>query len=177
MYNVMYDSKVILEESPLGLITNESDFSKDLTLVRSNEGKVEKSYTANRIKRSNVEYKANQIECTYETPKKERMTITMQVSNNDIALKYGLSMLPWAKRCIVEKELTGFNFPEFTTTFLTPQATPMIGWERTKPSYEEEYVADDKLSAPSKYGVGYTFPALFLPETLQPELHPWQKSL
>lgn len=161
VYNVMYDSKVILEESPLGLITNESDFSKDLTLVRSNESKVEKCYTANRIKRSYVEYSANQIECTYETPKKERITITMQVSNNDIALKYGLSMLPWAKRCIVEHELTGFNFPEFTTTFLTPQATPMIGWERTKPSYEEEYVADDKLSAPSKYGVGYTFPALF----------------
>ena len=161
VYNVMYDSKIILEESPLGLITNESDFSKDLTLVRSDESKVEKSYTANRIKRSNVEYRANQIECTYETPKKERMTITMQVSNNDIALKYGLSMLPWAKRCIVEQELTGFNFPEYTTTFLTPQATPMIGWERTKPSYEEEYIADDKLSAPSKYGVGYTFPALF----------------
>ncbi len=161
LYNVMYDSKLILEESPLGLITNESDFSKDLKLIDTKQQAVSKSYTANRIKRSKVDYSANQIVCTYETPKRERMSITMQVSNNDIALKYGLSMLPWAKRCIVEKELTGFNFPEFTTTFITPQATPMIGWERTKPSYEEEYVADDKLSKPSKYGVGYTFPALF----------------
>ena len=160
-YSVTYDSKVILEASPLGLITNESDFSKGLTIVDVKEQAVSKSYTANRIKRSQVEYNANQVVITYETAKKERMTLTMQVSNNDIALKYGLALLPWAKRCIVEKELTGFNFPEFTTTFITPQATPMIGWERTKPSYEEEYIADDRLSAPSKYGVGYTFPALF----------------
>ena len=160
-YSVTYDSKVILEASPLGLITNESDFSKGLTIIDVKEQPISKSYTANRIKRSQVEYNANQVVITYETAKKERMTLTMQVSNNDIALKYGLALLPWAKRCIVEQELTGFNFPEFTTTFITPQATPMIGWERTKPSYEEEYVADDKLSAPSKYGVGYTFPALF----------------
>ncbi len=160
-YDVMYDSKVILEKSPLGLITNESDFSKDLTLVETKQQPISKSYTADRIKRSKVDYNANQVICTYETPKKERIILTMQVSNHDIALKYGLTLLPWAKRCIVEKELTGFNFPAFTTTFLTPQANPMSGWERTKPSYEEEYVADEKLSTPSKYGVGYTFPALF----------------
>ena len=161
VYNVLYDTKVILEESPLGLITNESDFSKGLKLVDVKEDSVAKSYTANRIKRSKIDYSANQVVCTFETPRREKIIVTMQVSNNNIALKYGLALLPWAKRCIVERELTGFNFPDFTTTFLTPQATPMIGWERTKPSYEEEYVADDKLSTPSKYGVGYTFPALF----------------
>ena len=161
VYNVLYDTKVILEESPLGLITNESDFSKGLKLVDVKEDSVAKSYTANRIKRSKIDYSANQVVCTFETPRREKIIVIMQVSNNNIALKYGLALLPWAKRCIVERELTGFNFPDFTTTFLTPQATPMIGWERTKPSYEEEYVADDKLSTPSKYGVGYTFPALF----------------
>ena len=42
----------------------------------------------------------------------------------------------------------------------------MIGWMRTKPSYEEEYVADDAMDVKSKYGQGYTFPCLFrIPNT------------
>ena len=37
----------------------------------------------------------------------------------------------------------------------------MIGWKRTKPSYEEEYKADAPMSERSQYGHGYTFPCLF----------------
>ena len=37
----------------------------------------------------------------------------------------------------------------------------MIGWKRTKPSYEEEYKADAPMSDRSQYGHGYTFPCLF----------------
>ena len=62
---------------------------------------------------------------------------------------------------VIEKEATGFDFPSTTTTFLSPQSDPMIGWKRTKPSYEEEYVPDEPVATPSKYGEGYTFPALF----------------
>ena len=34
----------------------------------------------------------------------------------------------------------------------------MIGWKRTKPSYEEEYKADAPMNERSGYGHGYTFP-------------------
>ena len=37
----------------------------------------------------------------------------------------------------------------------------MIGWMRTKPSYEEEYRVDVPMNEPSRYGHGYTFPCLF----------------
>lgn len=37
----------------------------------------------------------------------------------------------------------------------------MIGWKRTKPSYEEEYKADAPMNVRSQYGHGYTFPCLF----------------
>ena len=47
------------------------------------------------------------------------------------------------------------------TTFLTSQSDPMIGWKRTKPSYEEYYVVDAPMNRKSEYGRGYTFPALF----------------
>lgn len=52
---------------------------------------------------------------------------------------------------VIEKEATGFDFPSTTTTFLSPQSDPMIGWMRTKPSYEEEYVPDEPVATPSKY--------------------------
>ena len=62
---------------------------------------------------------------------------------------------------VIEKETTGFDFPSFTTTFLCPQSDAMIGWKRTKPSYEEEYKADAPMNVRSQYGHGYTFPCLF----------------
>ncbi len=160
-YRVNYKNKIFLEDSPLGLITNESDFSKELVLVESKENQIDKTYTENRIKKSSVHYRANEIMCTYENPKKQKISMILRVSDNDIAFKYVLPQTGKAARCIIEKELSGFKFPSFTTTFLTPQATPMIGWEKTKPSYEEEYVPDEPIGTPSKYGVGYTFPCLF----------------
>ncbi|MGV8827903.1 MAG: glycoside hydrolase family 97 catalytic domain-containing protein [Breznakibacter sp.] len=160
-YNVNYKGKGILEDSPLGLVTNVSDFSKKMVLLGKQEKAISKSYTENRIKRSLVNYQANEAVFTFENPQKEKMSITLRVGNNDIAFKYSLHQNGETARCTVEKELTGYKFPQHTTTFLTPQATPMIGWKHTKPSYEEEYVPDEPVGTPSKYGVGYTFPGLF----------------
>jgi len=160
-YQSEYKGKGILENSPLGLISNVTDFSKGLRLVSHKEASINESYTENRIKRSVVVYRANEMICSYETVKKERIDIIFRVSNNDIAIQYKLFRTSETARCIIEKELTGFNFPSFTTTFLTPQAKPLSGWKKTKPSYEEEYLPDEPIGKPSKYGLGYTFPALF----------------
>lgn len=161
VYDVTYNGKTILEQSPLGIVTNVSDFSKGLAFVEGKESKVDKEYTQDRIKRSRMNYLANEWVATYTTDKKEKMSVVLQVSNNDVAIKYLLPRNGKEACCVVEKELTGFDFPSFTTTFLSPQASPMIGWRRSKPSYEEEYVPDEPIGTPSKYGVGYTFPALF----------------
>ena len=160
-YNASYKGKAILENSPLGLISNVSDFSKDLKLVGQKDSVIKETYQQSRIKKSAVNVHAIEKVLSYETPKKERIDMVFRVSNNDIALKYVLLKKGETLRCIIEKELTGFKFPAVTTTFLTPQASPMIGWKKTKPSYEEEYVADEPMGTPSKYGVGYTFPGLF----------------
>lgn len=160
-YNVFYKEKAILEDSPLGMVTSVSDFSKNLKLIDTKESVIDKHYSQNRIKQTEVHYLANEVILNYETQKKEKMSLVMRVSNNDIALKYTLAQNGETARCIIQKEMTGFKFPDFTTTFLTPQATPMIGWKQTKPSYEEEYIPDEALGTPSKYGVGYTFPGLF----------------
>jgi hypothetical protein len=160
-YNVTYKEKNILEDSPLGMITNVSNFSRNLVFVEKNTQTIHKTYQEPKIKKSNVTYNANEVTAIYKTEQDEKISIIFRVSNNDIAFKYTLSQNGETARCIIEKELTGFNFPSFTTTFLTPQAPPMIGWMKTKPSYEEEYVTDEPVGTPSKYGVGYTFPGLF----------------
>jgi len=160
-YAVTYKGKQILEESPLGLLTNVGDFSKDMIFKSKKVTTIDETYPLTRAKSSKVHYQANEVICTFENSQKRNLQITFRVSNNDVAFRYSIPQYGETACCVIEKEATGFDFPQQTTTFLTPQATPMIGWMRTKPSYEEEYVPDDKLGAPSKYGVGFTFPGLF----------------
>lgn len=160
-YSVVYNKNVLVEKSPLGLITNHGDFSKGMTLNASKENTIDEKYELDKIKVSSVHYQAKEIILTLLNEKKQKIDFTFRVANNDVAFKYSLPQEDETACCIVEKEMTGFNFPQNTTTFLSPQATPMIGWMRTKPSYEEEYIADEPIGTPSKYGEGYTFPGLF----------------
>ena len=162
-YAVNYNGAEILSRSALGLSANYADFTKNLKIVKAKESKVSKSYDMTRIKKSHVEYKANQITLDLVNADNLPMQITFNVSDNDIAFRYSLPRPKQdnPKAAIIYKEVSGFNFPSQTRTFLSPQITPMTGWERTKPSYEEEYRPDSKLTDPSQYGVGYTFPCLY----------------
>ena len=160
-YNVSYKGITVLENSPLGMVTNVSDFSKNLTFVDKNERAIDETYYEKKIKKSKVTYRANEVVARYQSPKKDIISLVARVGNNDIAIKYRLEQNGETARCIIEKEMTGFKFPQGTTTFLTPQASPMIGWKMTKPSYEEDYVPDQPIGTPSQYNVGYTFPGLF----------------
>ena len=162
-YTVDYDGQEVLKPSYLGLRTNVGDFTKGLTLRASEENLVEKDYQMTRTKRSQVKYVANQLTLRFESENGFPLTLTFNVSNNDVAFRYGLGrgQKDNPKCAVVYEEATSFLLPDGTTTFLTPQITPMSGWERTKPSYEEEYRADAAMDEPSRFGVGYTFPCLF----------------
>lgn len=160
-YSIFLDTVEMLEKSPLGLETRITDLSAGLTIVDQQERKIDKTYEEPKIKKRHVRYEANELSCMLENADKKPLEVVFQVSNNNIAFRYGIPQIDEATNATIEKEHSGFKFPEFTTTFLTPQAPPMIGWMKTKPSYEEEYVADEAVGTPSKYGVGYTFPALF----------------
>ena len=161
VYSVTYDGKTVLENSPLGFVSNIGDFSRQMSFVGQQADKVEKTYTQDRIKCSTVNYSANKLTVTLENAEKKKLDIVFQLSNNDIAFRYEMPQYGETACMVIEKEATGFDFPSTTTTFFSPQSDPMIGWMRTKPSYEEEYVPDEPVATPSKYGEGYTFPALF----------------
>lgn len=160
-YSVLYKNKVMLENSPLGLLTNEGDFRTGMEYTGKKDSLIEKHYTQDKIKKSGINYVANQLSVTFQNPQKKEITIVFQVSNNDIAFRYELPI--WKDRmcCVIEKEMTGFKFPSYTTTFLSPMMTPMKGFARTAPSYESGYEADAPLSKPTYGKEGYVFPGLF----------------
>lgn len=152
----------MLEASPLGLKTDAADFSRQLRLQDCKTRQIDTVYRQTRIKTSRVRYQANELTCTLSNAEGEQLLVTFRVSNNDVAFRYTLPKLTNGTGCIrVMEEMTGFRFPLQTTTFLCPQSDAMIGWKRTKPSYEEEYRLNAPMSDRSQYGHGYTFPALF----------------
>lgn len=161
MYSVSYDGKTILEKSPLGFIANTGNFSQGMSLIGQETSQINKTYTQDRIKRSVVNYAANKLTVRLQNTNKQPVNIVFRVSNNDVAFRYEIPKSSETGSMVINEEKTGFDFPEYTTTFLTPQSDAMIGWKRTKPSYEEEYTPDAPMNTRSQYGHGYTFPGLF----------------
>ena len=163
-YTVDYEGKRMLSPSALGLVANYGDFSQKLSMGALKGGEVRHlSYNMSRIKKSHIRKDAVEATIGFLNEKKDSMTLHLHVSDNDIAYKYEMirPKKDNPKSVIIYNEVSGFNFPEKTTTFLCPQITPMTGWERTKPSYEEEYTPDAQMNVKSQFGVGYTFPCLF----------------
>ena len=162
-YSVELNGKQMLKTSALGLVANYGDFSQHLTMGAMKGTEKHLSYDMTRIKKSHIEKDVYEATIGFLNAKKDSMTLYLHVSNNDVAYKYEM-IRPKKnnpKSVIIYNEVSGFNFPEQTTTFLCPQIGPMTGWERTKPSYEEEYIPDAPMSKKSQFGVGYTFPCLF----------------
>ena len=161
LYSVTYKGKTILEPSPLGFVANIGDFSQGMTYVEQKKQTIEETYTLDRIKKSTVNYHANELTVTFQNADKQPLDVTFRVSNNDLAFRYELPRYGDTGSIVIRREATGFDFPSYTTTFLAPQSDPMVGWKRTKPSYEEEYATDAPLTQRSQFGHGFTFPCLF----------------
>ena len=162
-YMITYDGRVMLKPSRLGLKASIGDFTAGITIKGQKQSRIDQKYEMTRIKTSQVHYVATEAVIAMQNAQGWPLTVTFRVSNHDVAFRYtlhrGQNDTP---RCaLVYSEASAFNFPQHTTTFICPQSKPMDGWERTKPSYEEEYKADAAMDLPSQYGQGYTFPCLF----------------
>lgn len=159
-YSITYNNTVMLQNSPLGITTNEGDFTKNMGFLQDSTGTVSKSYRSDKIKQSLVNYEANTLKVTLINSDKKQINVVFQVSNNDVALRYELPVWGETMACVVEKEVTGFKFPSETTTFLSPMMESMGGFARTAPSYESSYTADVPMETNTAQG-GYVFPGLF----------------
>lgn len=163
-YSVFYNNEVVLEKSRLGLKTNISDYSEALNFDGSKTTSVEKNYESQKLKNSEINYKAQELIATFTNKKGQKMDVIFRVSNNDIAFRYHLHKYSDTIAHVVTREFTGFNFPGSAKSFLTPQSKSMVGFQRTKPSYEEGYYLDQEITTVSANNLGYTFPSLFKTE-------------
>ncbi len=166
VYDVTYEGKRILDESPLGLKSSIGDFSSGMTFKEQQTSAIDETYTLDRSKVKDVHYVANELKVLLQNERRQFITVNFHVSNNDIAFRYEIPQCPdkanEKKASIrVFSETSGFDFPDQTTTFLSPQSDAMIGWKATKPSYEEEYAFDAPMGVKHQFNHGFTFPCLF----------------
>ena len=162
-YAVSLNGRQMLLPSALGFKADFGDFTQGLKITDTKSAHVDRTYEMRQVKQSKMHYVAEALTVDFQNAKGQKMSAEFSVSNNDVAFRY---LIPRQKNdnpksAVIQCEATGFSLPEGTTTFLTPQSKPMVGWERTKPSYEEGYSNDGAMTARSQYGEGYTFPCLF----------------
>ena len=145
-YSVTYDGAQIMTSSRLGFEADFGDFTKDLKMGES------KTSTQNGVR----------CTVTFINAKRQQMNVVFHLTDTSMAYCYEIPRPGKNPKCgVIRREVSSFNFPESTSTFLCPQIGPMTGWERTKPSYEEDYKADAPMAVKSQFGQGYTFPCLF----------------
>ena len=151
-YSVSYDNVLFLKPSPLGMIANIGDFSSGMSLEKNvSTNKIDETYELASIKKSKVHYVANEAVFSF----------TQQ----------GKTIYDETLSCVVKQEVTGFVFPDGTTTFLCPQSKPMGGFARTSPSYETSYTA--MMSQAKMAGEkGIHFPAYSVMEIMVGYLFP-----
>ena len=159
-YTVAYDGKTLVAPSLLGLQTNEVDYTRlECVSVDTQEGR--DTYVLDRIKASHIDHAALCAVLHCQNPDGRKLDIEWHLTANDAAFRYVIPREGETGSVRVLAEASAFRFPEGTTGFLTPQSDAMIGWKRSKPSYEEHYTLDAPLDRRSQYGHGYTFPCLF----------------
>nr|MBP7473178.1 glycoside hydrolase family 97 catalytic domain-containing protein [Prevotella sp.] len=162
-YEIWNNNIKVMDKSQLGFVADIADFSQGLAFKSGTISDEKICYDLSRSKTSHVNKQANKADFTFNDSKNHEMTINFVVEDNDIAFRYSIPQQNKKDTKIIKiyNEVSAFKFVDGTTTFLCPQITPMTGWKRSKPSYEEEYTADAPMNMKSQFGVGYTFPCLF----------------
>ena len=154
----------VLEPSPLGLKSNIGDWTKGFTWakVTLSQAPTTKDYTLRQGKQSQIRYTYNSAVLSLSKDgNKHHFDVEFQVSNNNVAFRYHIPPQGETTAIVITEEASGFDLPANATAFICPQSDPMIGWKRTKPSYEEGYIWDEPATTRSSYGHGWTFPCLF----------------
>ncbi|MEG8988601.1 glycoside hydrolase family 97 catalytic domain-containing protein [Ignavibacteria bacterium 4148-Me] len=161
VYSVSHSGSLFLKESKLGIVRNDGDFSRSLSLDSvSNEMTVSDNYTLHHGKRRQCSYVANKRTFYLKNKDSKRIEIIFQVSNDGVAFRY---YFPEKSDTVVKvfKELTSFHFDLSTKAFLQPCPDARTGWCFTQPSYEEYYQINIPVGTIAPYQAGWVMPALF----------------
>lgn len=108
------DGKVVIRESPTGLVTGLGDFTKGLTFKSKTDQYIDDSYELIGAKQSFVETEANEMTLNFE-----KNNITFQIIarsyNDGFAFRYGV-MSEDGELLTISSEETGFKLPEYSVS-------------------------------------------------------------
>lgn len=160
-YSIRYKGELVLAESKLGVVRDDEDFSKALTISNvSSPVLVKDSYRTLNAKKKNITYQATERIIGTQTASGKKMNIVFRISNDGVAFRYEFPESSNDIRKIVKEE-TSFHFNEGTRAWLQPKAEAQTGFEHTNPSYEDHYRMDIATGTPSPTKNGWVYPALF----------------
>jgi alpha-glucosidase len=161
VYSIFYKSQPALRESRLGLIRDDEDFSRGLTMAgESKVESVEDRYEILTAKRRFNTYLANRKIFHLTTDSGQKMNIIFQVSRDGVAFRY---YFPETSTTIhrLKEEVTSFHLQPDAKAWLEPMQVAKTGYESSNPAYEEFYAQGISVGTPSTLGAGWVYPALF----------------
>lgn len=160
-YSILRNGQPALQESRLGLIRDDEDFSRGLKLVsQSPANPVEDRYEILTAKRRVNTYHGNASTIHLQTASGKKMHIMFQVSNDGVAFRYVFPELS-SNLYKLKEDASSFHFLPGTVAWLQPMQVAKSGWQATNPAYEEYYAREIPVGTPSSLGVGWVYPALF----------------
>jgi len=161
VYSISVKGKAVLRDSKLGVVREDEDFSKNLTLINVSKPKIVKdNYTMATAKKKNITYTATERVLQTRTGSGKRMSIVFRVSNDGVAFRYEFPEQSTDVKKITSEETT-FHFFEGTRAWLQPKTEAQSGWEHTNPSYEAHYSMDIPTGTAAPGKNGWVYPALF----------------
>ncbi|MBN2524248.1 MAG: glycoside hydrolase family 97 catalytic domain-containing protein [Bacteroidales bacterium] len=160
-YYITRNDSIVLENSMLGLLREDADFTNGLILKAvSDVNVINDNYILLYGKKRIAAYHAHQKVYHLENSQGEKMDIIFQVSDDGVAFRYFFPRISNDKLKIVE-EKSSFNFPANTKAWIQPRASSKSGWNQVNPSYEEHYLSDCLLNNVPASDSGWVLPALF----------------
>ena len=161
VYRIERAGRVVLQESRLGLVRDDEDFSRGLALDSASATEpVEDRYEILTAKRRINDYRANRRVYHLATAAGKKLDLIFQVSNDGVAFRY---FFPETSTAVyrLQEEVSSFHFLPGTKAWLQPMSVAKSGWKATNPSYEEFYQQEIPVGTPSTLGAGWVYPALF----------------
>jgi len=162
-YNVYHKDSLVIKDSRLGIDRTDADFTTGLKLISvSPVTTVTETYTLQHGKKKQVNYRAQQRKFSYSTVLAQSMEVVFRVSNDGLAFRYVFdAKKDRDKQYRITKELTAFHFKQHAIAFLQPNMNSKSGWNKTQPSYEEQYQQRIPVGTTAPEKAGWVLPALF----------------
>ncbi|MBO9672456.1 MAG: glycoside hydrolase family 97 catalytic domain-containing protein [Sphingobacteriaceae bacterium] len=160
-YSINRNATPVLSNSSLGLVREDADFSKNLSILSVSRNELVKdNYTLKNSKRLNNQYRANRRILHLQNASSKKIDVIFQVSDDGVAFRYYFPDGDKQLKKITE-EKTAFHFFAATKAWMQPMAVAKTGFESTNPSYEEHYKKEINVGTPAPTAAGWVYPALF----------------